>query len=98
MSLRPLKLRNKTIPIPIIQGGMGVGISWERLAGAVEQILRKAGWESETYRIIPPIHTDVVLDYGESEKKAIKVWRACKLKLRFPILYRKATYAIKHNQ
>ena len=35
MSLRPLKLRNKTIPIPIIQGGMGVGISWERLAGAV---------------------------------------------------------------
>jgi hypothetical protein len=30
-----------------------------------EQILRKAGWESETYHIIPPIHTDVVLDYGE---------------------------------
>ena len=39
---------------------------------AAEQILRKAGWESETYHIIPPIHTDVVLDYGESEKKAIK--------------------------
>jgi len=37
-----------------------------------EEILKKAGWESETYHIIPPIHTDVVLDYGESEKKAIK--------------------------
>ena len=43
-------------------------LTWD----AVEQILRKAGWESETYHIIPPIHTDVVLDYGESEKKAIK--------------------------
>ncbi len=32
--------------------------------GGAEQILRKAGWESETYHIIPPIHTDVVLDYG----------------------------------
>ncbi len=34
-----------------------------------EQVLRKAGWESETYHIIPPIHTDVVLDYGELEKE-----------------------------
>ncbi|MCX8163888.1 MAG: hypothetical protein N3D14_00660 [Aquificaceae bacterium] len=34
-----------------------------------EQILRKAGWESETYHIIPPIHTDVVLDYGEGKVK-----------------------------
>ena len=34
-----------------------------------EQILRKAGWESESYHIIPPIHTDVVLDYGEIEAK-----------------------------
>ncbi|WP_448584339.1 hypothetical protein [Thermocrinis sp.] len=33
-----------------------------------EQILRKAGWESETYHIMPPVHTDVVLDYGESVK------------------------------
>ncbi len=33
-----------------------------------EQILRKAGWESETYHIIPPVHTDVVLDYGEQAK------------------------------
>lgn len=33
-----------------------------------EQILRKAGWESESYHIIPPIHSDVILDYGESEE------------------------------
>ena len=33
-----------------------------------EQILRKAGWESETYHIIPPVHTDVVLDYGGEAK------------------------------
>ncbi|MCY0867408.1 MAG: hypothetical protein AB1353_07285 [Aquificota bacterium] len=39
---------------------------------AAEQILRKAGWESETYHIIPPIHTDVVLDYGEAQKEAVK--------------------------
>lgn len=37
-----------------------------------EQILRKAGWESDTYHIIPPIHTDVVLNYGELEKAVKK--------------------------
>ncbi len=31
-----------------------------------EQILRKAGWESESYHIIPPIHTDVHADYGDT--------------------------------
>ncbi|MGC8852249.1 MAG: NAD(P)H-dependent flavin oxidoreductase, partial [Hydrogenobacter sp.] len=35
MNLPPLKLGKKTADIPIIQGGMGVGISWEKLAGAV---------------------------------------------------------------
>jgi nitronate monooxygenase len=35
MHLPPLKLGKKTAEIPIIQGGMGVGISWEKLAGAV---------------------------------------------------------------
>ncbi|MCS7277489.1 MAG: hypothetical protein NZ531_01435, partial [Aquificaceae bacterium] len=40
---------------------------------AAEQVLRKAGWESETYHIIPPIHTDVVLDYGEVEKRIEEV-------------------------
>lgn len=33
--LPPLKIRNFTLTYPIIQGGMGVGISWDRLAGAV---------------------------------------------------------------
>jgi len=35
MSLKPLRIRNKVLEVPIIQGGMGVGLSWERLAGAV---------------------------------------------------------------
>lgn len=30
-----LKIRNLDIRYPIVQGGMGVGVSWERLAGAV---------------------------------------------------------------
>ncbi len=38
-----------------------------------EQVLRKAGWESETYHIIPPIHTDVVLDYGKEHEKIKEV-------------------------
>lgn len=33
--LEPLKIRNIQVDHPIIQGGMGVGISWDRLAGAV---------------------------------------------------------------
>jgi len=32
--LPPLKIRDFEVPYPIFQGGMGVGISWERLAGA----------------------------------------------------------------
>ncbi len=37
MSLRPLKIGKHTIKYPIIQGGMGIGISWDRLAGAVSK-------------------------------------------------------------
>lgn len=33
-TLPPLKIRDFEVPYPIFQGGMGVGISWERLAGA----------------------------------------------------------------
>ena len=33
-ALPSLKIRDFEVPYPIIQGGMGVGISWERLAGA----------------------------------------------------------------
>ena len=35
MTLPKLKIRHIVADIPIIQGGMGVGISWENLAGAV---------------------------------------------------------------
>ena len=35
MNLKPLKIGKYEIKIPIIQGGMGLGISWDRLAGSV---------------------------------------------------------------
>ena len=34
-SLPPLKIRHLTATYPIIQGGMGIGVSWDRLAGNV---------------------------------------------------------------
>ncbi|MDE6979613.1 MAG: nitronate monooxygenase, partial [Helicobacter sp.] len=34
-TLPPLTIRGYTIPYPIVQGGMGVGISWDELAGTV---------------------------------------------------------------
>ena len=37
MSFTPLKIGKHTINTPIIQGGMGVGISWDSLAGAVSK-------------------------------------------------------------
>ena len=35
MQIPKLKIGTKTAPVPIIQGGMGVGISLSSLAGAV---------------------------------------------------------------
>ena len=35
MSLKPLKIGKHTIKYPIFQGGMGLGISWDKLASAV---------------------------------------------------------------
>jgi len=35
MSLKPLKIGKYTIEYPIVQGGMGLGISWDKLAGTV---------------------------------------------------------------
>ena len=35
MKLNPLQIGDLIIPVPIIQGGMGVGISLSSLAGAV---------------------------------------------------------------
>lgn len=37
MAFKPLKIGKYTIDIPIIQGGMGVGISWDQLAGSVSK-------------------------------------------------------------
>ncbi|WP_294891956.1 nitronate monooxygenase, partial [Sulfuricurvum sp. MLSB] len=37
MSFQPLQIGKYTIPVPIVQGGMGVGISWDRLAGTVSK-------------------------------------------------------------
>jgi nitronate monooxygenase len=37
MTLKPMKIGKHTIEKPIIQGGMGVGISWDKLAGTVSK-------------------------------------------------------------
>lgn len=37
MSFKSLKIGKHTIPKPIVQGGMGVGISWDQLAGNVSK-------------------------------------------------------------
>ena len=37
IKLKSLKIGSYTIPIPIFQGGMGVGISWDNLAGNVSK-------------------------------------------------------------
>ena len=37
MSFKPLKIGKYTIKHPIVQGGMGLGISWDKLAGTVSR-------------------------------------------------------------
>ena len=37
MSFKSLKIGKYVIKKPIVQGGMGVGISWDKLAGAVSK-------------------------------------------------------------
>jgi nitronate monooxygenase len=37
MSFKPLQIGKYTIEKPIVQGGMGVGISWDQLAGSVSK-------------------------------------------------------------
>lgn len=59
-TLPPLKIRNITVKYPIIQGGMGVGISWDRLAGAVARFggmgtVSSAGtgyWNTDRVRLL----------------------------------------------
>jgi nitronate monooxygenase len=58
--LPPLKIRNFTLKYPIIQGGMGVGVSWDNLAGAVARTgcggtVSSAGtgyWRTDAVRLI----------------------------------------------
>ena len=40
--LKEIKIRNRKLSIPIIQGGMGIGISLSNLAGSV---MREGGME-----------------------------------------------------
>lgn len=54
MTLKPLKIKNLTAEVPIIQGGMGIGISMSNLAGAVAKeggigvlSAAQAGWDQE---------------------------------------------------
>ena len=35
MKLKPVKIGNITLKVPVIQGGMGIGVSLSSLAGAV---------------------------------------------------------------
>ncbi|MCX6074916.1 MAG: nitronate monooxygenase [Campylobacterales bacterium] len=57
MSFKPLKIGKYTIQLPIVQGGMGVGISWDQLAGAVSRegglgVISSVGtgnYENKTY-------------------------------------------------
>ncbi len=37
MNFKTLKIKDFTIKVPIVQGGMGVGISWDQLAGSVSK-------------------------------------------------------------
>ncbi|MCK4442044.1 MAG: nitronate monooxygenase, partial [Sulfurovaceae bacterium] len=37
MSYKSLKIGKHTVKFPIVQGGMGVGISWDKLAGNVSK-------------------------------------------------------------
>ena len=37
MSYKSLKIGKHTIKTPIVQGGMGLGISWDKLAGNVSK-------------------------------------------------------------
>ncbi|HKI98773.1 MAG TPA: nitronate monooxygenase family protein [bacterium] len=60
VQLPPLNIRNFTLKYPIIQGGMGVGVSWDRLAGAVAHAggggtVSSAGtgyWNTKQVRVI----------------------------------------------
>lgn len=83
--LPPLKIRNFTLDYPIIQGGMGVGVSWDRLAGAVARTgcggtVSSAGtgyWNTKAVRLIngrplKPVNFHSSENYKAIIRKAIE--------------------------
>jgi nitronate monooxygenase len=67
--MRELKIGGVTIPVPIIQGGMGVGISMSRLASAVADqggvgVISAAG--------LGMVHRNPALDYIEANMQGLR--------------------------
>lgn len=84
--LPPLKIRNFTLKYPLIQGGMGVGVSWNRLAGAVAHAggggtVSSAGtgyWNTDNVRLIngrplKPVNFQSSKNFTEIIKDAIRL-------------------------
>lgn len=84
--LPPLKIRNFTLTHPVIQGGMGVGVSWDRLAGAVARAgcggtVSSAGtgyWNTREVRLIngrplKPVNFHHSENYKTIIRKAIEL-------------------------
>lgn len=72
--MKPVSIRNKTLPIPIIQGGMGVGISLSNLAGAVMKegglgVISAAhpGYRSPDFRL-NPLQANCIAIHEEAKK------------------------------
>lgn len=67
--MRELKIGGTTVPVPIIQGGMGVGISMSRLASAVANqggvgVISAAG--------LGMVHRNPAMDYIEANIEGLK--------------------------
>ena len=75
MSVKPLTIGELTARIPVIQGGMGVGVSLSGLAGAVESELFPRPKSVSGNRII--IKTPMRPICGQSDRKSSgrKSWR-----------------------
>ena len=61
-SLRCLKIGDKVAELPIIQGGMGVGVSRSSLAGAVAGGGGGGGllWQKEEWELFPQLRSDMM--------------------------------------
>ncbi len=68
-SLQPLVIGNKTAPLPVVQGGMGVGISLSGLAAAVA---REGGVGVIAANAIGMIEPDYYSNHIEANKRALR--------------------------